>query len=676
MGFFEIKAKDGLARVGLFTTKHGTVITPLLMPVVHPGKSAISPKQLKEQFGFQMVITNSYIINSHESFRRKALDKGVHALLDFEGPIMTDSGTFQMYFHNLPEDEIDPLEIIKFQKSIGSDIGTILDVFSDPKVGRKRVEQDTHLSIERARDSVSEKGEMLLAGTIQGGTYPDLREESAKIMGGMNFDVHPIGGVVPLMERYRFSDIVEATIAVKRHLPAGRPVHLFGCGHPMFFAQAVLLGCDFFDSASYAKFAEAGRMLLPTGTVHLKNLRELPCNCPVCSTSTAEDLQSLSDDEKTIELMKHNLYVSTAEMRRVRQAIIDGKLYELAAIRARSHPTLIEAFRAMIGHMDDITDVSPASNTSSILFTGWETLHHPAIIGFQKRINQQYPYRNTKNLILVPHLGDRPYSHTAMQISSFAKARNPSDVLLFFVTPMGPIPMEYEHIHPAQQCVFPNSLDSISLEIALNRLQTFLQNIFFKKLYWLSRETPTELFQEYAMSIGADRYTSIESLVNSISGYQENDQEWWERKFNALLSYQWDIYREDLVEREQLSATYSKTTGKIRFIKSNDKILFTLIPTTGLLAPTMDGAKVLLEYGIPEQYKVIMENEAAEYIAKGKSTLAKFVHSVNPTLKAGEEVLIFNEENQLVGVGRSVLTAREMKELDRGVAVSTRHSLE
>ena len=141
MGFFEIKAKDGLARVGLFTTKHGTVITPLLMPVVHPGKSAISPKQLKEQFGFQMVITNSYIINSHESFRSKALDKGVHALLDFEGPIMTDSGTFQMYFHNLPEDEIDPLEIIRFQKSIGSDIGTILDVFSDPKVGRKRVEK-------------------------------------------------------------------------------------------------------------------------------------------------------------------------------------------------------------------------------------------------------------------------------------------------------------------------------------------------------------------------------------------------------------------------------------------------------------------------------------------------------------------------------------------------------
>ncbi|MHA2086396.1 MAG: tRNA-guanine transglycosylase, partial [Candidatus Thorarchaeota archaeon] len=89
-----------------------------------------------------------------------------------------------------------------------------------------------------------------------------------------------------------------------------RPVHLFGCGHPMLFAQAALLGCDFFDSASYVKFAESGRMLLPDGTVHLKDLKELPCECPVCSQTTAEALKKLGTSEKETELMKHNLYVS------------------------------------------------------------------------------------------------------------------------------------------------------------------------------------------------------------------------------------------------------------------------------------------------------------------------------------------------------------------------------
>ena len=130
MAQFEIRAKDGLARLGRFTTKHGTVKTPLLMPVVHPGKSVIRPSALVDEFGFQMVITNSYIINSHERFRNKSLAEGVHALLDFDGPIMTDSGTFQMYFHKLPEKEINPVEIVEFQRDIGSDIGTILDVFS------------------------------------------------------------------------------------------------------------------------------------------------------------------------------------------------------------------------------------------------------------------------------------------------------------------------------------------------------------------------------------------------------------------------------------------------------------------------------------------------------------------------------------------------------------------
>ncbi|MFW9921242.1 MAG: tRNA-ribosyltransferase family protein, partial [Candidatus Thorarchaeota archaeon] len=252
MSRFEIKAKDGMARLGKFSTEHGTVKTPLLMPVVHPGKSEIKPSELVTDFGFQMIITNSYIIKSQDKYKDLALEQGVHGLLDFDGPIMTDSGTFQMYFHDLPKEEINPLEIIDFQKRIGSDIGTILDAFSDPDVGKKRVEEDVQLSLERARISVPEKGDMLLAGTIQGGIYPDLREESAKAMAKLDFDVYPIGGVVPMMERYRYADMVRAILAAKRHLPVEKPVHLFGCGHPMIFAQSALLGCDFFDSASYA----------------------------------------------------------------------------------------------------------------------------------------------------------------------------------------------------------------------------------------------------------------------------------------------------------------------------------------------------------------------------------------------------------------------------------------
>jgi 7-cyano-7-deazaguanine tRNA-ribosyltransferase len=265
-----------------------------------------------------------------------------------------------MYFHGLDEGEIDPLEIVEFQKSIGSDIGTILDVFSDPKVGRTKVEQDVTVSLERARISVPQKGDMMLAGTVQGGIYEDLRESSAKELALMDFDVHPIGGVVPLMEQYRYSEIVRVVLASKKHLPPDRPVHLFGCGHPMFFAQAALLGCDLFDSASYAKFAEKGRMLLPSGTVHLKDLTELPCSCPICSATSANALKSEKKEKQELQLMKHNLYVSSAEMRMVRQAISEGKLFEL---RRPRFSTPVRKPRNDQKSLGSILGLSPATPT-------------------------------------------------------------------------------------------------------------------------------------------------------------------------------------------------------------------------------------------------------------------------------------------------------------------------
>ena len=92
---FEIKDRDAAGRICKFTTEHGSVTTPNLMPVINPNKMLISPKEMKKLFGTQIVITNSYIIGRSEKLREKALEFGVHKLIDFDGPIMTDSGTFQ-----------------------------------------------------------------------------------------------------------------------------------------------------------------------------------------------------------------------------------------------------------------------------------------------------------------------------------------------------------------------------------------------------------------------------------------------------------------------------------------------------------------------------------------------------------------------------------------------------
>jgi 7-cyano-7-deazaguanine tRNA-ribosyltransferase len=96
---FEIKKRDAAGRICQFTTKHGTVTTPNLMPVINPNKMLISPKEMKKLFGTEIVITNSYIIQKSNKLREKALENGVHKLIDFDGPVMTDSGTFQSYIY-------------------------------------------------------------------------------------------------------------------------------------------------------------------------------------------------------------------------------------------------------------------------------------------------------------------------------------------------------------------------------------------------------------------------------------------------------------------------------------------------------------------------------------------------------------------------------------------------
>ncbi len=676
MSRFEIKAKDGMARLGRFTTKHGTVQTPLIMPVIHPGKSEITPQNLVSDLGFQMVITNSYIIRSQEKFKDIALEKGVHGLLDFQGPIMTDSGTFQMYYHNLPSEEIDPLDIIEFQRQIGSDVGTILDVFSDPNVKREQVKSDVRLSYERAKNSVHHKGDMLLAGTIQGGVYPELREKSAMNMAQLDFDVYPIGGVVPLMERYRYADVVRAVLAAKKHLPPDRPVHLFGCGHPMLFAQAALVGCDFFDSASYAKFADSGRMLLPTGTVHLDNLTELPCGCPVCSNTTADELKGLKKEKKALQLMKHNLYVTASEIRQVRQAIRDGKLMELAAIRARGHPELLEAFNVMLENSDQFKKLDPVGNTSSILYTGPETSRFPIFARFHQQILSSYPYSSPKTLILVPDLGSNPFSDMMPNLITALRTRNPSDVVLGFVTPIGVVPWELEHVHPAQQCVFPPSLDLTTRANTISRTTDFIQALNPDKVQWVSRNIPLDnIVQTLQEVFHIEILAGVAKAIESIEGYPEGRVDGGRRKLGAVFSFQWRM-KPEFLQKSDIELKVSRKTGKIRYIQKDEDILFTLVPTTGLLTPTYKGGRILMTEGISDRYMVAVNEDAAPFVADGKSALAKFITRAHPDLLAGEEVLIVDRETALLATGRTLLSGPEMLAFSRGVAVIPRHSRE
>ena len=330
---FELRDADAAGRTGeLEVPRAGvTVETPALLPVVNPHLQGISPARLASEFGAEILITNAYVLHGSDELREAVVERGLHDLLDFPGAIMTDSGSFQLAEYG--EISVTTEEILRFQREIGSDVATPVDIPTPPDVDRERAEVELATTQERLELAASlDLGEMLVSAPVQGSTFPGLRELAARDAYETGLDVFPVGAMVPLMTDYRFADVVDAVAAAKRGLGADAPVHLFGAGHPMLFALAAALGCDLFDSAAYVLYARDGRYLTVGGTEHLADLDYLPCACPVCVRRDPDDLLEMTDRDRENALAAHNLHVSFAEIRRTSAKLT----WRLCAARASS----------------------------------------------------------------------------------------------------------------------------------------------------------------------------------------------------------------------------------------------------------------------------------------------------------------------------------------------------
>ena len=383
---FEVRAWDAAGRLGELSVPRAgvTVETPALLPVVNPHVQTIEPARLGAEFGAEMLITNAYVLWGSDDLREDVEADGVHEVLGFDGAVMTDSGSFQLAEYG--EIDVDTREILEFQRTIGSDVATPVDIPTPPDVPRERAAEELAETQERLEVAAAfDADEMLLNAPVQGSTHPELREAAAEHAAGTGLDVFPVGAVVPLMNAYRYGDVAEAVAAAKRGLPLDAPVHLFGAGHPMMFALAVALGCDLFDSAAYALYAKDDRYLTVGGTHHLDDLDYLPCDCPVCAGHDAEELASMSPAERHERLAEHNLHVSFGELRRVKQAIREGSLLELVETRARAHPTLLDGYRAALADVERLEATDPASKGTFFYCSG-ESATRPEVVRHHERL--------------------------------------------------------------------------------------------------------------------------------------------------------------------------------------------------------------------------------------------------------------------------------------------------
>jgi 7-cyano-7-deazaguanine tRNA-ribosyltransferase len=636
---FEVLHRDGLARVGQLTTPHGRVRIPALLPVINPKLTTIPPADIRSIFGFDALITNSYIIRNKEELRESALSKDVHDLLGFGGTVMTDSGTFQSHMYG--EVEVTNREMVGFQRDIGSDIGTVLDIFTEPYWNHEETSRAVDVTMERTSEAADMKDRMLLAGVVQGSIFTDLRESCALRMRDMNVDVHPIGGVVPLMESYRFADLVEVIMASKKGLNPSRPVHLFGAGHPMVFALAALLGCDMFDSASYAKYARDGRLMFPEGTSHLGTMKELTCMCPACRGHTLESIRAMDERERFDLLARHNLWACKLEMDRVRQAIKEGDLWELVERRCRVHPYLLDGLRRLRHHNDILERYEPLSREGAIFYTGIESVHRPAFSRCSRRIMERFPFGGRRMIRLSEIM--KPFGrHCSRTIMD--RWNGETDIVVR--STIGPVPIQLDEAYPVAQSLFPDQWDPV-LESHVDRMMK---------------------------SIGAG-YEEILDVEPEGTGEPPDLEELDQARVMGVIDYQFGKGSSDAIVDGRLDIAKSRTTGKIRTVSVDGEHALSIRASDGLFTLRPPGARRLLGASTSPRWRVIVEDDAVPFNREGKNVFCKFVVDCDDSLVPMDEVMVVDQRDDLVAIGRIILTRDEMMAFDKGVAVKVREGI-
>ncbi|MCL5407993.1 MAG: tRNA guanosine(15) transglycosylase TgtA [Candidatus Thermoplasmatota archaeon] len=462
---FQILHRDGLARVGELEIDGKKIVTPALLPVIHPFKSEpwIS---VAKQMKLNGVITNSYILKKggYEG------GKDVHDLLDFPGLIMTDSGTFQENMYG--ELKAGNLEMVKYQENINSDIITIRDIFSEMDHSREKIEGDIEENFRRGREAISETRKCV-ALPIQGGMYPDLRRASARMMGSLESQYFPIGGIVPLMERYMYSKVAESILNSKMNLKSNSVIHAFGAGHPMFFPILFLMGVDVIDSSAYIKYARDNRILTETGTVELDSFAdELPAS-PYFDRYTAKELAKVGEEERISIIGMHNLYVSVKELDNIRQQIKTENMWNFAEYRAHAHPLLLEAYRKIQEFYEYLEKFEPHSRKSPVFFSGEETLNRPDI----RRFKSEATLEQTGVTI-----SKKPFSYYVEKPTEFVQSQ------------FGTVSMFMDETYPVAQSLFPGEYYDTSKDITKFERPEWKEYLISKVNYIFKYQFGRELY--------------------------------------------------------------------------------------------------------------------------------------------------------------------------------------
>jgi len=350
---FEPIAQDGMARRGRLHFPRGTVETPAFMPVGTYGTvKAMTPEEVRAT-GAEIILGNTFHLMLRPGTGVVAAHGDLHDFMHWDGPILTDSGGFQVFslgaMRRISEAGVTfqspvngdrvflgPEESMAVQRALGADIVMIFDECTPYPADERTARASMELSLRWARRSREAHGDnpAALFGIVQGGMHPELRAESLAGLRDIGFDGYAIGGLSVGEPKVEMLRILDATAPA---LPADRPRYLMGVGTPEDIVEAVRRGVDMFDCVMPTRNARNGYLFTSTGVVKIRNAAnrgdpspvDERCNCYTCRNYSRAYLHHLDRCREILGSRLntiHNLHYYQALMRGLREAIAAGKL--------------------------------------------------------------------------------------------------------------------------------------------------------------------------------------------------------------------------------------------------------------------------------------------------------------------------------------------------------------
>ncbi|MDD6089328.1 MAG: tRNA guanosine(34) transglycosylase Tgt [Clostridiales bacterium] len=358
---YRLIKQEGRARRGEFTTPHGTVQTPVFMNVGTQGaiKGALSAADLKN-IGCQIELSNTYHLHVRPGDGLVKDMGGLHKFMTWEGPILTDSGGFQIFslakLRKITEEGVKfnshvdgrhifmgPEESMRIQANLGSDIAMAFDECIKIPSPREYVQRScdrTYRWLERCKAALAEYNSMddavnpgqMLFGINQGTVFKDIRIEHMKKIAELELPGYAIGGLAVGETHQEMYDTIEA---VEEHMPKDKPRYLMGVGTPVNIIESVYRGVDFFDCVMPARNGRHGHLFTWGGIINIKNEKyardSLPvdpeCGCQVCRRYSRAYLRHLFKAEEMLAMrfaVMHNLYFYNSLMQRIRDSLDTG----------------------------------------------------------------------------------------------------------------------------------------------------------------------------------------------------------------------------------------------------------------------------------------------------------------------------------------------------------------